>query len=313
MVRVSQFHPTPRFAHRASGERGEAVSITNRLITFVAAGAVLALAVPSIVLGGSSVAANAATRPSASTTAEQVIVSGFSEKGDYIDNGVSSVYFSHWVKVTATTSGIYLSNKTPQNLASYSFAPIAGQTFTVGTYDNVQPAAYRSAGFPGIEITGPGRPGGCTRLTGSFRIWDLASDASGNITRLDLTYVEHCGAGRASNYGEVMINDAPHLGQLVASATRIAFPDQTPTLPYVLNNSTSHAQSVSLWQSATTVSHFTVTPVRPSCASTVPANSSCTYWLRLLPPKPANYTATVLVVSGGAILHLGLSGPAGGV
>ncbi|HEY5120601.1 MAG TPA: hypothetical protein VII84_03395, partial [Acidimicrobiales bacterium] len=255
------------------------MSITNRFITVVAAGAALALAVPSIVLGSSSVAANAATPSSA---AAQVIVSGFSEKGDYIDNGVSSVYFSHWVKVTATTSGIYLSNKTPQSFATYSFAPIAGQTFTVGTYDNVQPAAYRSAGFPGIEITGPGRPGGCTRLTGSFRIWDLAADASGNITRLDLTYVEHCGAGRASNYGEVMINDAPHLGQLVASATRIAFPDQTPTLPYVLSNPTSQAQPVSLWQSATTVSHFTVTPLRPSCASTVPANSSCTYLLRLL-------------------------------
>jgi hypothetical protein len=289
------------------------MSITNRLIGVVAATATLTQAAPLIVLGGSGVAASAATPSSASTPAQQVIVSGFSEKGDYIDNGVSSVYFSHWVKLSVTTSGIYLSNKTPPSFATYSFAPIAGQTFTVGTYDNVQRAAYRSAGFPGLEITGPGRPGGCTRLTGSFRIWDLAADASGNITRLDLTYVEHCGAGRASNFGEVMINDAPHLGQLVASATRIAFPDQTPTLPYVLSNPTSQAQPVSLWQSATTVSHFNVTPVRPSCASTVPADSSCTYLLRLLPPKPGNYTATVLGVSNGSVVRLGLSGPAGGV
>jgi hypothetical protein len=240
-------------------------------------------------------------------------VSGFSEKGDDIDNGVSSVYFSHWVNVTATTSGIYLSNKTSSSVATYSFAPIAGQPLTVGTYDNVQRAASRSAGFAGIEVTGPGRPGGCTRLTGNFRIWDLTADAKGNITRLDLTYVEHCGAGRASNYGEVMINDAPHLGQLIASAARIAFPDQTPTLPYVLNNPTPRAQPVSLWQSATTVSHFTVTPAQTSCATTVPANSSCTYFLRLLPPKPGNYTATVLAVSGTSVLRLNLSGPAGGV
>ncbi len=280
----------------------------DRFSTAMRIGALLILGVPSVILTGSSVTADAAT-----TASEQVIVSGFSEKGDFIDNGVSSVYFAHWVKMTATTTGIYLANKSPAGLVTFSFAPVAGQTLSVGTYDNVQPAAQRSAGFPGIEVTGPGRPSGCTRLTGSFRIWDIAANASGNIVRLDLTFVEHCGAGRPSNYGEVMINDAPHLGQLVASATRIDFPDQTPTLPYVLNNPTSSAQPVSLWQSATTVSHFTLSPARPSCATTVPANSSCTYWLRLLPPKPGFYTATVLGLSGTSVLHLDLTGPAGGV
>lgn len=289
------------------------MSTKNRYTNAVAVGVVLTFAVASIVFNGSNVVANAATTSTTPSTAEQVIVSGFSEKGDYIDNGVSSVYFSHWVTVTATTSGIYLSNTTPKSNATYSFAPVAGQTFTVGTYDNVQRAADRSAGFPGIEITGPGRPSDCTRLSGSFRIWDIAADTKGNITRLDLTYVEHCGAGRPSNYGEVMINDAPHLGQLVASATRITFPDQTPTLPYVLNNPTPEAQPVSLWQSATTVSHFTLTTAQPSCATTVPANSSCTYFLRLLPPKPGNYAATVLAVSGTSVLRVNLSGPAGGV
>lgn len=289
------------------------MSIKSRFVIVLVVRALLALAAPSIVLSESSVVANAATVSSIPTTAEQVILSGFSEKGDFIDNGVSSVYFSHWVKVAASTSGIYLSNKTPTSFATYSFAPVAGQTFSVGSYDNVQRAAYRSAGFPGIEVTGPGRPSGCPRLNGSFRIWDLAADASGNITRLDLTYVEHCGAGRPSNYGEVMINDAPHLGQLVASAKRITFPDQTPTLPYVLSNPTSKFQPVSLWQRTTTVSHFTITPAQSSCATTVAANSSCTYWIRLLPPKPGNYTATVLGVSGGSVLRLDLSGPAGGV
>ncbi|NNN09629.1 MAG: hypothetical protein HKL85_10625 [Acidimicrobiaceae bacterium] len=281
----------------------------NRLINVVAAATLLTLGTPSMILMGSSVAANAAT-VSARTAPNQVIVSGFSEKGDFIDNGVSSVYFSNWSTVAATTSGISLANRAS---ATYSFAPVAGETFAVGTYDNVQPAASRSAGFPGLDVTGPGRPSGCTRLTGSFHIWDLAADAAGNITRLDLTFVEHCGAGRPSNFGEVMINDAPHLGQLIASATRIAFPDQTPTLPYILSNPTSSAQPVSIWQSATTVSHFSVTPARTSCATSVAANSSCTYWLRLLPPKPGNYSATVLAVSNGSTLQVKLSGPAGGV
>jgi hypothetical protein len=277
----------------------------------------IVVGVPSIALAGSTATASATTLTSAATTAspDQIIVSGFSEKGDYIDNGVSSVHSNHWAKVAATTSGVYLSyvNTAAKTFASYSFDPVAGQTFTVGNYDNVQRAAYRSAGFPGIEITGPGRPTGCTRVTGSFHIWDIASSTGGTITRLDLTYVEHCGAGRPSNYGEVLINDAPHLGVLVASATRITFPDQTPTLPYVLTNPTSLPQPVSVWQSATTISHFTISPVKSSCASSVAANSSCTYLLRLVPPKPGIYKATVLVVSGDSILRLDLTGPAGGV
>jgi hypothetical protein len=288
------------------------MSTKSRLATFLATAAVLTLGAPSIAYASST---TTSTSPATAPSTDQVIVSGFSEKGDFIDNGVSSVYSTHWTKVSATTSGINLSyvNEATKIRASYTFAPVAGQTFTVGNYDNVQRAAYRSAGFPGIEITGPGRPTGCTRVTGSFRIWDIAASANGAISRLDLTYVEHCGAGRPSNYGEVLVNDAPQLGALVASARRITFPDQTPTLPYVVTNPTGQPLPISLWQSATTVSHFTITPARPSCASLVRAHSYCTYSLRLLPPKPGNYKATVLAVSGSSVLRLPLSGPAGGV
>jgi len=290
-----------------------------RLAAIVTCAVVAVGIVPEVALplagASSSIASNATTSRATSGASNQVIVSGFSEKGDYIFNGVSSVYSTHWAKVTATTTGIYLSYNNPvrKSFATFSFDPVAGQTLRVGNFANVQRAAYRSAGYPGIEITGPGRPTGCTRVTGSFHIWAIASDSNGNISRLDLTYVEHCAAGRPSNYGEVLINDAPTVGTLVASATRITFPDQTPTLPYVLTNPTSQNQPVSLWQSATTVSHFTLTPAKPSCASSVPANSSCTYNVRLLPPRPGLYRATILVNSGGATLRVPLSGPAGGV
>lgn len=245
---------------------------------------------------------------------KQVIVSGFSETGDYILNGVSSVYSGRWQKVSATTSGIYLSYVNPANkrFATFSFDPVAGSTLRVGNYDNLQRAAYRSAGFAGIEVTGPGQPAGCPRVTGGFRVWDIASNTHGVITRLDLTYVEHCAYGRPANYGEVLINDAPIVGVLYASARRIAFPDQSPRLPYVLTNPTSQSQSVSLGQSTTTVSHFKVNPVVGSCAAVVPAKSSCAYLLTLVPPKPGFYTSTVLVNSRGTTIRLPLTGSTGG-
>jgi hypothetical protein len=287
------------------------MSTRSRFPLTICASVLIVLATPALAFGAST---STTTTSPASTPPRQIIVSGFSEKGDGIDNGVSRVYSTNWDNVVATTSSLLLVYRDPaaKVSVSYDFAPVAGQSFAVGTYDNVQRTASRSAGFPGIDITGPGRPSGCPRVTGSFRIWDIAANASGQITRLDLTFVEHCGAGKPSNFGEVLINDAPHVGALVASSVRMTFPDQTPTLPYVVTNPTARSQSISLWQSATTVSHFTLTPVSPRCASEVAAKSSCTYLVRLVPPRPGMYFATVLVASGTSVLHLALSGPAGG-
>lgn len=286
----------------------------TRFPVAVCAGVLLVLVTPTLAFAAPTTTTTTTTTSPTSVPARQIIVSGFSEKGDGIDNGAAAVYSSDWVKVVATTSSLSLAYHNPATKisVSYAFAPVAGQSLAVGNYENVQNLASRSAGFPGIDITGPGRPTGCPRVTGSFRVWDIAANASGLITRLDLTFVDHCGAGKPSNFGEVLINDAPHVGALVASSVRITFPDQTPTLPYVITNPTTHSQPISLWQSATTVSHFTLTAASPRCAYEVAARSSCTYMVRLVPPRPGMYSATVLVASGTSVLHLALSGPAGG-
>lgn len=286
------------------------MSSPRRLAAVLVVTATLTMACSPALAGATSTTTT--TSPPGTT---QVLVSSFSEKGDFISRGVSSVYSSHWATVSATTTGIVLVYRNPAShaVASYHFAPVAGQELAVGDYPNVQRAETRSAGFAGIDVTGAGEPAGCSRVTGDFRIWDLATSDDGSITRLDLTWVEHCGAGRPSNFGEVLLNDAPQLGSLYASARRITFPDQTPTLPYVIFNPSAQAQPISLWQSTTTVSHYSVTPSVPSCASSVPANGACTYQLRLVPPRPGNYSTTVLLVSGTSILHLGITGKAGGV
>ncbi len=302
------------YSRHTSRARSARRRVGARLDPFVGL-AVVVIALAMTLAPAASVRANAAAGASAARAAhagadhagaDQVVVSGFSEKGDFIARGVSSVYWSHWAHVDATTSGIYLATAGATARATFAFDPVAGQLLTVATYDNLQRASARSAGFAGINAAG------CARLTGSFRIWDLAADAAGTITRLDLTYVEHCGAGRPSNFGEVLINDAPHVGSLTASAAHITFPDQTPTLPYQLNNSSSQPQGVALWQSATSVSHFSVT-TSVSCTHVVPAHATCTYLLRLLPPRPGTYRSTLLVTSSGASIALPLSGTAGGV
>jgi hypothetical protein len=192
----------------------------------------------------------------ARSTPTQVVVSSFSEKGDLIDRGVSTVYQSRWTTIVATTTDILLVHAAApgQPAASYEFAPVAGEQFGVGTYSNVQRAPTRSAGFPGLNVTGAGQPTGCVRVNGRFRVWDLAADPHGVITRLDLTWTEHCVPGRASNFGEVLINDAPQIGELITTARHVDFPDQTPQLPYLVVNPGPQAQNISLWQPTTTVS-----------------------------------------------------------
>ncbi|MDH2902945.1 MAG: hypothetical protein PXZ08_03220 [Actinomycetota bacterium] len=240
---------------------------------------------------------------------DHVVVSSFSEKRDLIDQGVSHVYSGAWAHVSATTTGVSLSRSGPGSV-SFTFDPVAGQKLTVGQHGNLQRAPFAAAGFAGINITGPGAPAGCARVTGSYYIWDIAASATGVLTRLDLTYVEHCDALPPSNFGEVLINDAPHVGTLSASATRITFPDQTPLLPYVLTNSSITPEPVRLRQSGTVVTHFWLIPVKSTCASVVPAHGSCAYTLRLLPPKPGVYAATMLISAGGSTMRLVLNGSA---
>lgn len=243
----------------------------------------------------------------ASTVVDQVIVSSFSEKGDLIDHAASTVYAGAWAHVAATMTGVSLSHSGP-GAVSFTFDPVAGQKFTVGQYDNLQRAPFASAGFAGINITGPGERAGCARVTGSFHIWDIATNAGGTLARLDLTYVEHCDALPPSNFGEVLINDSPHVGTLSASATRIAFPDETPRLPFVLFNSSPTPEPVTLKSRTAVVTHFWLTPLKPSCGSLVPAHASCDYVVRFLPPKPGIYAATMLVSAGGSTMPLVLSG-----
>ncbi len=241
------------------------------------------------------------------TIVDQVIVSSFSEKGDLIDHAASAVYAGAWAHVVATATGIFLSHRGPGSV-SFTFDPVAGLKFTVGQYNNLQRAPFASAGFAGINTTGPGERAGCARVTGSFHIWDIATNAQGTLTRLDLTYVEHCDALAPSNFGEVLINDSPHVGTLSASAARIVFPDETPRLPYVLFNSSSTPESVMLRPRGAEVSHFWLIPLKASCESLVPAHASCDYVVHFVPPKPGTYAATLLVSAGGATTSLVLSG-----
>lgn len=86
-------------------------------------------------------------------------------------------------------------------------APPSGTAFTKGSYKNAQRYPFQDANAPGLSLFGDGR--GCNTLTGKFTVHQLKLDASGNPTKLDLSFEQHCEGGPAAAYGQVLLNAVP--------------------------------------------------------------------------------------------------------
>src|ERR1017187_1571531 len=78
-----------------------------------------------------------------------------------------------------------------------------GAALMVGSYTNAERDPFNGSA-PGLSIFGNGR--GCNTLCGSFQIYELDTDGSGNITHLWLTFTQYCECGTAPMTGEIRYN-----------------------------------------------------------------------------------------------------------
>jgi uncharacterized delta-60 repeat protein len=72
---------------------------------------------------------------------------------------------------------------------SLTFAGIGSAPLTPGYYPNAERASFRSAGHPGMDITGGSR--GSNTLTGSFTVLQLVTDATGKVIRFAVDFEQH--------------------------------------------------------------------------------------------------------------------------
>jgi hypothetical protein len=117
-----------------------------------------------------------------------------STPGDWIGQGLSNSYVSP-ASTISIVSGSDAGELNVQVTSGsdwwyISLAAPSGSTLVPGTYLNAERAPFRSAGHPGIDVSGNGR--GCNRIFGQFVLRSISADASGNITELDASYVQHC-------------------------------------------------------------------------------------------------------------------------
>jgi hypothetical protein len=149
-----------------------------------------------------------------------------SDSGDYIGGGANYKYTP--ATATLTYRGV------PQHVSASvngangdwwyaDFVPAQGDIITVGTYPSATRYPFNGSG-PGLSIYGNGR--GCNTLTGSFTVTSVAfSTTTGDLTRLDLSFEQHCeGAapalrGRLKYRASLDVTAPPPVSGLMVNAT----------------------------------------------------------------------------------------------
>lgn len=123
-----------------------------------------------------------------------------SQPGDYIGQGqtyvtTNSANFS--VGGTAGTISASAFGYTMQ------FDGPGSTNLAVGMYTNASRYPFNGPG-PGLSVSGNGR--GCNTLCGSFEIFELRTNVSGNVDRLWVKFTQLCECGTAPLTGEVRFN-----------------------------------------------------------------------------------------------------------
>lgn len=205
---------------------GQAVTLTARVlpgtgpVTFYDGNTVLGQANPdsaaltrlttsNLAPGSHQLTARQGTATSAGLT--QTVADGStslllaSTAGDYIGQGASASYVPPAATITASASPssvtVHVGTGDVSAYWDVTLAAPTGQSLTVGSYTGAERAPFRSAGHPGLEVTGSGR--GCNNLTGSFTVDQLVMATDGTLSRLDASFTQYCDGSTAPLRGRV--------------------------------------------------------------------------------------------------------------
>ncbi len=160
--------------------------------------------------------------------AQSNLVLFISQPGDYIGQGQTYV---------TTNQADFSFSGTPALITVGAFGYTfwiggpGGTNLDVGTYTNS--ARYPFNGSqPGLDVFGNGR--GCNTDCGSFQIFELHTNASGNVDRLWVTFTNKCECSFAPMTGEIRYNSL--LAPPVPVPQTIHVPADYPTIQMALHS-----------------------------------------------------------------------------
>lgn len=131
-------------------------------------------------------------RPAAATASDFRVTaySYRSEAGDYIGQG-ASVDIGNPAPITLGGDRSFVGAHVDADGGwDIELGAPAGERLRPGVYRNAERAAFATGRSPGLDVSGNGR--GCNQVFGRFSINQIRSDASGNVTALDVRFVQHC-------------------------------------------------------------------------------------------------------------------------
>lgn len=123
---------------------------------------------------------------SGTTSANPNEFSFLSASGDYIGQGGSADLTGSNVSVSGTL-GAAIVGAGPWTL---DLSAPAREQLVPGTYTGAARSPFNPATAPGISLYGDGR--GCNQDFGTFTIYEIASDNTGKLTKLNATFQQNC-------------------------------------------------------------------------------------------------------------------------
>lgn len=114
------------------------------------------------------------------------------------------------------------------------FAAPDNQPLQVGTYLDAQGFPFQQAGHPGIQVN---QGFTCQTITGQFDVLDIEF-ANGALSRLDVTFEEHCNGAAAALTGELIFTPPPPLPPLSLSVSVNRTATVNNTFGFVMANGT---------------------------------------------------------------------------
>jgi hypothetical protein len=129
-----------------------------------------------------------------------------SGNGDSIGQGATASFAAPGAAITAhalATGIVRVFVVEGDERWSVDLAAPPGQPLVPGSYAGAERASFRTAGHPGLDVSGDGR--GCNTLTGSFTVAQISFDAAGELSTLDASWVQNCEGGPVAMTGRVRV------------------------------------------------------------------------------------------------------------
>ncbi len=138
-----------------------------------------------------------------------------SDANDYIGQGQSYTFpetsgnFSVTTGISGISNAVSLTFETPDTANEWQhvtleFAPPAGKTLSVGSYEGAERLAFATPGHPGMDISMTGR--GCNEISGRFDVLELGLNNLGQLNRLAIDFEQHCDNAPPLLFGQLRFN-----------------------------------------------------------------------------------------------------------